>query len=77
MRKQMPNNKKSENIDLSQGFSCPMPITDYDTIQLAHGSGGRMMSELIDKMIVDTFKNDVLLKMEDQATLNVYSNITA
>lgn len=65
------NNKKSQPIDLSQGFTCPLPITDYDTVQLAHGSGGRMMGELIDKMIIDTFKNDVLIKMEDQATLPI------
>ena len=64
-------NESVNNIDLTQGFNCPIPITDYDTIQLAHGSGGRMMGELIDKMIVETVKNDVLIKMEDHATLNL------
>ncbi len=65
---------KSKPIDVSQGFTCPLPITDYDTIQLSHGSGGRMMSDLIDKMIVEVFKNDVLDKMEDQATLKLGTN---
>ncbi len=68
------NKRNSEPIDLSQGFSCPLPITEHDTVQLAHGSGGRMMAELIDKMIVETFKNDILIKMEDQASLSVDSN---
>lgn len=68
------NKKKSNPIDVSNGFTCPLPITDYDTIQLAHGSGGRMMAELIDKMIIEIFKNDVLDKMEDQATLQLDSN---
>ena len=65
------NNKRTNKIDISKGFTCPLPITDYDTIQLAHGSGGRMMTELIDKMIIEIFKNDVLDKMEDQATLKI------
>ena len=66
----MSDNKK-EKIDLSNGFSCPMPITDYDTVQMAHGSGGRLMGELIDKMFVKTFGNEILDKMEDQALLEV------
>ena len=71
----MAENKiKSASMDLSQGFSCPLPITDYETIQLAHGSGGRMMAELLDKMILSVFKNDHLDKMEDQATLNIASS---
>ena len=66
--------KKTYSIDISQGFTCPMPVMDYDTVQLAHGSGGRLMAELIDKMIIEVFKNDFLLKMEDQATLELTSN---
>lgn len=69
----MAKNNETNKIDLSGGFTCPLPITDYDTIQLAHGSGGRMMAELIDKMIVEIFKNDILDKMEDQATLQIES----
>ena len=64
----------NENYDLSKGFNCPLPITNYKTIQLAHGSGGRLMSELIDKVFISTFKNGILEKMEDQATLNVGEN---
>lgn len=71
----MTNDKtNSSPINLSRGFSCPLPITDYDTIQLAHGSGGRMMAELLDKMIIAVFKNDHLEKMEDQATLTINSS---
>lgn len=64
----------ANKIDLSKGFTCPLPITEYDTIQLAHGSGGRMMADLIDKMIINIFGNDTLNKMEDQATLRIDSN---
>lgn len=61
----------NKNIDLSQGFNCPLPISNYETVQLAHGSGGRLMAELIDKVFINTFKNETLEKMEDQATLTV------
>lgn len=66
--------EQKNNIDLSKGFNCPLPITNYDNIQLAHGSGGRLMAELIDKVFISTFKNDTLVKMEDQATLDVGGN---
>ena len=68
------NKNNSSPVNLSGGFSCPLPITNYDTIQLAHGSGGRMMAELLDKMIIATFTNDHLEKMEDQATLKINSS---
>jgi hydrogenase expression/formation protein HypE len=65
------NNNGKDKVNLSAGFNCPLPITDYDTVQLAHGSGGKMMSDLIDKMFVGTFDNPTLSKMEDQANLNI------
>lgn len=67
------NTTQLENgtIDLSKGFSCPLPKTDYDTIQMAHGSGGKAMGELIDKIFINCFGNEVLYKMEDQATLEL------
>lgn len=66
----MKSNDKN-NIDMLNGFNCPLPITNYDTIQMSHGAGGRMMNELIQNVFINTFKNDTLIKMEDQATLNV------
>lgn len=52
-----------------QSFSCPLPILDYDTIQLAHGSGGKLSEELIHKVFLPCFGNPELNKMEDQAIL--------
>ncbi len=31
--------------------SCPLPITNYKEIVLAHGSGGKLSHQLIEKMI--------------------------
>jgi len=41
-------------IDFKGGV-CPLPITDQDTIQLAHGSGGKMMNDLISRLFLWAF----------------------
>ena len=52
-------------------FTCPLPIMEYDTIQLAHGSGGRLSANLIDSMFLPRFGNETLNRLEDQALLDV------
>ncbi len=58
-------------INISEGFSCPLPKMDYKSVQLAHGAGGRLSAELIDKIFLPCFSNETLNRLEDQATLNV------
>ncbi len=53
-----------------ENLSCPMPIMDHDTVQLAHGAGGRLSANLIDKIFLPRFGNETLNKLEDQATLD-------
>jgi hydrogenase expression/formation protein HypE len=36
-------------------LSCPLPLGDYDTVQLAHGGGGRLMRGLIEGMFLPAF----------------------
>jgi len=52
-------------------LSCPIPKTDYDTIQMAHGAGGRLSAELINKFFLPHFGNPVLNKLDDQAVLDL------
>ena len=40
--------------------SCPIQISDYPTVQLAHGGGGRLSQMLIEKLFVPAFGNPVL-----------------
>ncbi len=54
-----------------ESFSCPLPKLEYDTIQLAHGSGGKLSAELIEAVFLPCFGNEALNQMEDQATLAV------
>lgn len=51
--------------------SCPLPITDYPNILLAHGGGGTLMHQLIERMIVPTFDNHLLSARHDGAILDV------
>ncbi len=44
-------------------------------IQLAHGGGGEESGELIKSLFFKYFENDILLKEEDGAVLNVKNNI--
>ena len=36
-------------------LSCPLPLDKHETIQMAHGGGGRVMQRLIDGLFVATF----------------------
>jgi hydrogenase expression/formation protein HypE len=49
--------------------TCPLPKSDYDRILLGHGSGGRLTADLIQRIFVPAFGNDILAALEDQATL--------
>ena len=51
--------------------SCPLPITDYEEIVLAHGSGGKMSHRLISKIIAPHFANDLLDPLHDGAILSL------
>ena len=52
-------------------FSCPLPATGGETVQLAHGGGSRLAAELIEKLLVPGFNDPVLSRLEDQATLEL------
>ena len=53
------------------GLSCPVSLTDYPSVQMAHGGGGRMSQMLIEGMFVPAFDNPVLELLHDGAILSV------
>jgi hydrogenase expression/formation protein HypE len=53
--------------------TCPLPASQYDCILLGHGSGGRLTADLIQRVFVPGFGNEVLAALEDQATLTLPS----
>ncbi len=59
----------SENI-LAR-LQCPIPISDYPHVLLAHGGGGRLMHMLIERMFAPAFANPLLDQEHDGAVLEV------
>jgi len=47
-----------------------MPILRHRTIQLAHGSGGKLTHELITRLFADRFSNPALDRLDDQAVID-------
>jgi hydrogenase expression/formation protein HypE len=52
-------------------LSCPLPITDYPTVTLAHGGGGKLMHQLIEKMILPAFASPLLEARHDGAVFEL------
>lgn len=50
---------------------CPLPRSAEDTVQLAHGGGGRLMRELIETMFLPAFENPALAALHDSAVMAV------
>jgi len=51
--------------------SCPLPIANYPNVLLAHGGGGRLMQQLLDKLFLPAFRNPALDQAHDGARLEL------
>jgi hydrogenase expression/formation protein HypE len=51
-------------------LSCPIPISNYPAVQMAHGGGGRLMQQLIGKMFAAAFGNPLLDQQHDGAVFD-------
>ncbi len=58
-------------IDLSAGLACPVPITEYPQVLLAHGGGGKLTQQLIQKMFASQFTNELLSPLHDGAIFSI------
>lgn len=55
-------------------LQCPIPLSDYPKVLLAHGGGGRLMHNLIEKMFSAAFANDILQQDHDSAQIELSGN---
>ncbi|HNQ87301.1 MAG TPA: hydrogenase expression/formation protein HypE [Verrucomicrobiota bacterium] len=55
--------------DFSQ-LHCPAPISQHSQVLMAHGGGGRLMQQLIDRVFVAAFANPALEERHDGAVLD-------
>ncbi len=53
------------------GFSCPLPLTTYSNVLLAHGGGGRLMHRLIEEIFIPAFGSTGPGNRHDGATLAI------
>jgi hydrogenase expression/formation protein HypE len=57
--------------DLASGPVCPVPISRYPTVLLAHGGGGKLTQHLIHSMFRPLFNNPELDALHDGAALTI------
>lgn len=55
------------NTDWS--WNCPLPLRDYPQVLLAHGGGGQLMRDLLDRLVVPTLCADPSAGSHDAAML--------
>ncbi|HEY6951786.1 MAG TPA: hydrogenase expression/formation protein HypE [Bacteroidota bacterium] len=63
--------KDGTTDSLGAALACPLPITEYKNILLAHGGGGRLTQQLIQKMFVSQFHNAKLDELHDGAVFTI------
>jgi hydrogenase expression/formation protein HypE len=51
--------------------ACPLPLTNYKEIVLAHGSGGKLSQQLIQKILLPQFRNELLEPLHDGAIFSL------
>jgi hydrogenase expression/formation protein HypE len=56
------------------GPVCPIPISDYPTVLMAHGGGGKLTHQLIQRMFASQFDNEHLGELHDGAMLDLPGN---
>jgi hydrogenase expression/formation protein HypE len=63
--------KRHEGSTREFKLDCPIPIADYPSVTLAHGGGGKLMHQLLEKMILPAFRNDLLESRHDGAVFPI------
>lgn len=52
-------------------LTCPLPVTNYPRVLMAHGGGGRLMHRLIETVFTSAFANPILDSRHDSAQMEV------
>lgn len=56
---------------MSNMITCPIPKSEYEKVLLAHGGGGKLTHQLIEKIFVSQFNNTLLNEQNDSAVFNI------
>lgn len=52
-------------------LQCPVPVSDYPNVTLAHGGGGKLMHQLLEKMILPAFDSPLADSRHDGAVFEM------
>jgi hydrogenase expression/formation protein HypE len=55
-------------------WTCPLPLRNYPTIVMGHGSGGKLTNDLIRHLFLPLFQNAPLAQLGDSAVLEIPTN---
>ncbi len=55
----------------SFAVQCPLPVSEHETVQLAHGGGGKLMHRLLEEIVIPTFGSAQLESRHDGAVFTV------
>jgi hydrogenase expression/formation protein HypE len=61
-------------VKTGNSFVCPIPIDQYPNVLLAHGGGGKLTHQLIEKMFLPAFGNSMLGARHDGAVIDFPSS---
>jgi hydrogenase expression/formation protein HypE len=60
-----------EKMNISNGLACPIPKSEYEKVVMAHGGGGTLSNQLIQKMFLTQFDNEMLQQEHDGAVFKI------
>jgi hydrogenase expression/formation protein HypE len=60
-------------LNLQNGLACPLPITEYKNVLMAHGGGGKLSHQMVQKIFASQFKNEFLDPLHDGAMFSLGS----
>lgn len=66
-----PDHTNNESLKSLAGLSCPIPISEYPRVLMAHGGGGRLSQRIVKTMIAPQFANALLEPLHDGAVFTV------
>jgi hydrogenase expression/formation protein HypE len=67
----MSEERPKTGAALFAGAACPVPLSDYPQILLAHGGGGKLTQRLIEQLFVPSFDNPALRELHDGAVMDL------
>ncbi len=67
----------AENLPEFEGPMCPLPLPHSEQILLGHGSGGKLMHDLISQVFMPPLHNPFLAQCDDASVIPILDELSA